>query len=364
MTQEPAVLHAAATYAAAILTGYAVASTGLISDDGRKGIATLYAKLIFPTMVFRGVAAIQLATVDLSLVIVVLFAKLIVVLLCVVFCWRALSRKYAGNSLAHAAMLAMASSHSFDVTWGVPLSRALFPNDVPYIYLNQSVQLLVVNPLLLMVIELSAARGPGSTTLSNVLKNGLLKNPLVMMTLAGALAGQLFPTGIPPLLGIFTKHVADAGPFLGFLTLGFAVSALGTTGANELCICIVLAAFKMVLMPKLYLLLRGFVGCSVNISFLSFMGGLPASASVYSLSLVKGLSPEVIGPLVPLTMFLSFIFSLSSLYSSSNHKEGGQISANAIQLILGLVACACGLRVLLDSAGVGRSMAIRGLKVG
>ena len=50
---------------------------------------------------------------------------------------------------------------------------------------------------------------------------------------------------------------------------------------------VVLAAFKMLLMPALYASLASSLGCSAPPPFLSFLGALPASASVYSLSLVK-----------------------------------------------------------------------------
>ena len=40
-------------------------------------------------------------------------------------------------SLSHAAMYAMAASHSFDVTLGIPLATELFPTLLPYVDANQ-----------------------------------------------------------------------------------------------------------------------------------------------------------------------------------------------------------------------------------
>lgn len=122
--------------------------------------------------------------------------------------------------------------------------------------------------------------------------SGVLKNPLVVMTVAGLVAGQVFPEGLPPTLASLSKQVADAGPFLGFLSLGFAVAGLGGTGSLELSHCAVLAAAKMLLMPSLYSGIAPLLGCSAPPDFLAFLGSLPASASVYSLCLVKGLSPK------------------------------------------------------------------------
>ena len=211
------VLVTASTCFGTMGIGFLVAYTGLLSDAARKGVATLYAKLVFPTMVFRGVAAIKLATVEPTMVVLVLVSKLLVAMACIVFGRLTLSRKYGGAALAHAAMLAMAASHSFDVTWGVPLARLLYPKEIPYIYLNQSVQLVLVNPLLLVLIELSAAADCGAkgglgAKLKGVFVSGVATNPLVVMTLAGLLAGQLFPTGLPTALDSLSKQVAAAGP--------------------------------------------------------------------------------------------------------------------------------------------------------
>ena len=46
--------------------------------------------------------------------------------------------------------------------------------------------------------------------------------------------------------------MADAGPCLGFLSLGLAISELGGTSAAELRHCAVLGSAKLLLMPTLY----------------------------------------------------------------------------------------------------------------
>lgn len=190
--------------------GVVVSHTGLLNDDARRGIATLYAKLLFPTMVFRGVAAINLTSIDPPVVFVALTAKLLVATICIVFGKITFTRKYGHAAGAHAAMVAMAASHSFDVTWGLPLARLLYPNQMHYIYLNQAVQLVVVNPILLVLMELGTGVGRGSK-LSLVFIGGILQNPLVVMTVAGLLAGWLYPAGLPPVADSISMQVASAG---------------------------------------------------------------------------------------------------------------------------------------------------------
>ena len=55
--------------------GYVLASRSILSDAACKGVSALYAKLVFPAMVFKGVALIKLADVELTLMGVVLVAK-------------------------------------------------------------------------------------------------------------------------------------------------------------------------------------------------------------------------------------------------------------------------------------------------
>lgn len=90
-----------------------------LGPEVRKGVSYLYANLVFPAMVFRGVAAINLTGVDGRLVLTILLSKLAVATACLLFGLMALGSR----GLPHAAAYAMAASHSFDVTMGVPMAK-------------------------------------------------------------------------------------------------------------------------------------------------------------------------------------------------------------------------------------------------
>ena len=103
-------------------------------------------------MVFRGVAAIDLGAVDPSILGVMLLSKWALALCGLAFgalAGRARRRRH----------VAMAVSHSFDVSLGVPIARVLYPAELPYVYLSQSVQLVLVNPVLLVLMELGGGNG-------------------------------------------------------------------------------------------------------------------------------------------------------------------------------------------------------------
>lgn len=188
----------------------------------------------------------------------------------------------------------------------------LFPSYVGYIYLNQSAQLVMVNPLLLVLMEVGMARRSAQSIASTAARIvlGVATNPLVLATACGLAAGHLFPSGLPAVPAALSQQLADAGGFLGFVSVGFAVANMGGTSRRELSHGAVLCAAKLALMPVCYALAGPALGTAAPPGFLLFLGSLPASASVYSLTLTRGLSPRVVGPLVPVSMLFSVALAL------------------------------------------------------
>ena len=327
--------------------GIVAQQAGVFSAEARKGIATLYAKIVFPTMVFVGVAGIDMGTIDTSLVLVMLASKAVLAALIVAYCIVTLRDRHGADTLAHAGALAMAASHSFDVTLGVPLCHLLFPAQTAYVYLNQSVQLVLVNPVLLILIETAAGSGGSGRRIA--VAKGVLTNPLVVMTVLGLTAGQLFPAGLPAAPAALAKQLAAAGPFLGFLTLGFALAGLGGTAPTDLGLAAVLCAAKLVLMPLLYTAFAARLGCTAAPDYLHFLGTLPASASVYSLTLTKQLSPSVVGPLVPASMLLCVALCVLPLWPAA-------VDVHAPTMLRALVALlgALGMRAAAGAAAAGK----------
>ena len=314
--------------------GVLVARNSLLSADARRGVSLLYAKLVFPAMVFRGVAAIDLGAVDPSILGVMLLSKWALALCGLAF------GALAGRGLAAGAMYAMAVSHSFDVSLGVPIARVLYPAELPYVYLNQSVQLVLVNPVLLVLMELGGGGG-GAGVWRRALAS-TATNPLVVMTALGFAAALALPAGLPPLVAATTKQVADAGPLLGFMSLGFAMAAVGGTSTAELRLCAALCGLKIVLMPALYRGAALALGVGSGAApFLAFIGVLPASASVYSLASTMGLEPRVLGPLVPLTMLLCVAVVLLPLSPAA---AGVDIALSAAVTVVAAAALALTLR--------------------
>ena len=128
--------------------GLYMRSASVLSATQCQGLAKLYASCVFPTMLFLGVFEINAREMETSLLLTMAAAKAALALL-VTLCIAALLKPTHGKAaLAHAvtnrhetttkallsllplppspyrqATLAMAASHSFDVTLGVPLAK-------------------------------------------------------------------------------------------------------------------------------------------------------------------------------------------------------------------------------------------------
>lgn len=337
-----AVLTSVASSFGVMSIGLYASRSGWLDTAQRKGIAMLYAQLVFPMMVFKGVAAITPSQIDLRFALVIVVSKAVLASIVIMYGMRTLRSSLGAASLSHAAAFAMAASHSFDVTLGVPLARELFPKAEAYVYLNQSIQLVAINPVLLILMDLGAtatkghAKGIGRIFARTMLATAC--NPLVIFTAAGMTASCIWPAGLPPVLAALAAQVSSAGPCLGFLCLGFALGALGGTTAGEVQHAAVLCGAKLVLMPGLYVGVARVLGCQQSSAFFMFLGSLPASASVYSLTLTRALSPRVVGPLVPASMLLSLCLSLAPLSSAMVEAHVAEVFRVAIA-IAATVAC-------------------------
>jgi hypothetical protein len=323
-TKTSLVLGAAAGVMA---LGSVVTYQSMLSPEARKGIAITYSKIVFPTMVFKGIAAIDIHALDANMALIILLSKACVVIAMFTFGMLVFSKTKSKSAYAHAAAFAMASTHSFDVGFGVPLATVLFPKMVQYVFLNQTIQLVFINPILIVCIELGlGVDEKGSSTISAV-RSGLVQtalNPVFFMTVFGVIASEYFRTEsgageLPPILNAICNQITSAGPFLGMFLLGFAMNDLVNTSKQDFGSTAVLTCAKCLVMPLIYVTIPTILNMEETLSlipFLAFLGGLPATASVYSMCLTRQLSPFVIGPLIPASMLVAAFFVLLPMWPS------------------------------------------------
>ena len=82
-----------------MLIGLGIAWTGSLPPAAGKGVSLIYSKLVFPMMVFRGVAAIKLGGVDTSLLSVMVLSKASMAAIVVLFGYLMLRHSHGPPAL-------------------------------------------------------------------------------------------------------------------------------------------------------------------------------------------------------------------------------------------------------------------------
>ena len=75
MSAAQQVLVALGSSFAVMAVGLAISRAEVLTEPARKGLAKLYASLVFPMMVFKGVAAIDMGAIDVSVALVMVTSK-------------------------------------------------------------------------------------------------------------------------------------------------------------------------------------------------------------------------------------------------------------------------------------------------
>ena len=174
-----------------IFVGFWSSKLGYISVDASRGIGQLVGKVALPCLLFRAVATTALDSVNFTVVLTVLIAKLVAL----TFAAAVGYAKYAGerDAITIAGVYALFVTNSNDLAIGIPLVEAMYPiaqfpqgPNVLYIYVFAVMQNILVAPLYFMLLEYGKAKSSGQSG-SVVLRilRSFLRNPLVLMAMLG-----------------------------------------------------------------------------------------------------------------------------------------------------------------------------------
>ena len=260
---EDTVFGALVTTFGVITLGYILGRSGVLPADER-GLARFIGTVALPALVFTAIGTLDFATVQWKVVAAIALAKTFVFVLTVGLSmlvgrgpWRA----------GRAGLRGLFVTMSNDFALGLPLLRSLYPQAqqdvvVQYLYLTAPIQALWLNPICFALIEYSSARATAAECRSKrgivtTVLLGVIRNPFVLMTLAG-LVVNLAWKGSPP------APLAGAGKVLGDAFSGAALVVLGMSTANRLNVLrgwrlldmLLLVGVKIILLP---FVVKGFV---------------------------------------------------------------------------------------------------------
>ena len=138
-----------------IFVGYISKKLRFVSDNAGAGIGEFVGYIALPALLFSAIAQLDFSAVDLRLVLIIALGKGIVFVLGGIF--GAVTGK-RGVRLQKAGLFAIFATQSNDFAFGLPIVQVLYPALVPYLLLTAPAQLLVLNPLGILMVECGNAR--------------------------------------------------------------------------------------------------------------------------------------------------------------------------------------------------------------
>ncbi|RWS05351.1 integral membrane protein GPR155-like protein [Dinothrombium tinctorium] len=241
-----------------IFIGYITGKWGMISDNEANGLNLFVTHYSLPALVFRSIATIRLSEVNWSLVASIFLAKVIIFLIVVVVTLVLTKPVNCGK----AGLYGILCTQSNDFAIGYLLLQSLYTGSkaiyVSYIYVLAPVQLLLINPFGLILMELQKfwnligdrEHPKGYRVMISVL-TGILKNPIVTMTILGILWNRIFGQTIPDVFDTFLDTLGKAFAAVALFLLGLnLVGKLNIMRQSDIIFLpLLLTVIKLIALP-------------------------------------------------------------------------------------------------------------------
>ena len=307
-----------------ILAGYVSGRSGLIDDVESRGLATFVSLFSLPALIFRSLATLAFSDICWTFISGILVSK-IAVFVVVAGVSLLLSRP---SDPTVAGLFAILCTQSNDFAVGYPIVSALYAESKPvfadYLYVLAPVQLLILNPAGIFMMELGQrarqSHGLSSASLLLTVACAVLRNPVILMTLAGLVWNLLGPHQLPLVLAAPLDALAQAFSAAALFLLG--LSMVGKMhllrSSSALLVPVLLAGVKVLLMPLvIWVVLEHVFRDRATLSMANFgflYGTLPTAPTVFVFALQFGTETHAVAS----ALVLSTIFAAPLLFVVGN----------------------------------------------
>ena len=358
-----------------ILLGFIAGKFNFISDIEARGLSTFVGTFSLPALIFISLCQLDFTSVNWVFLGAITLAKSTVfflVLLVGLFVHRPADP-------SRSALYAIFCTQSNDFALGFPVLNAIYGPNFPeypmYLYLLAPVSLALLNPIGFVLMEIGKTQAtPGRQSNVKIAKKvvtGILKNPLLTMTILGIFGNLLFHGSMPNIIHDFMATLGSAFSSSALFLLGLRMVSQGsqkTEAKVSLLTPFILIVMKSLVLP---ILAREAVsqfeaGTTANetldLSNYAFLyGTIPTAPSVFVYATNYGVVPDTIAKTITASTFIAapLMFVTAKLLTLMNMNPGDYI----VQLdtflldvsIVGLVAAGW---VVLVLAVNGRSRSL------
>lgn len=343
---------------AIIALGYALPASGFVTKDIGKGIGQLVGKLLLPCLLFEEIALLEINKIDWQLVGAIVVAKVITCVL-TIFLWGLFDRSPERKQAAALAGIFVGNQN--DLAMGLAIVPVLLPEYKSYLYVTALINLVVIVPTCILMVELSRndSASHEKTSCCKIFVRVLL-NPLVVSGFSGLMYKiLLYPHvagGLPGFLELPLTTAKNAFPCCALFLVGHGLLASGEESASGSFVApIFLTTMKLVFTPIcmqvcVRLLWRGMT-CDMDVAqtFAYLYGTLPTAPSTIVIAASLGLPVQALCSSILLSTAawapLCFVGAITFSSSLDTQLE----SAIQIECLVSDVLSLLGLVLLLSS---------------
>ncbi|NDH60241.1 MAG: AEC family transporter [Alphaproteobacteria bacterium] len=285
-----AIVHIIVPVFGMVLIGWLIGRTRLLSAEGLRGFTAVTFYALFPALLFRSMAKVELATLDLDILLAFFGAVLLL--------YAALMGlgRLQGLGLGDRAMLALSGVFSNGVGIGIPFITFAFGEKglVPLLMII-SVHSLILLTFSSFLMEVDAKAG-GRDRLAAKLGGAALsmvKHPVIPAIFAGLAWGELTRLipglATPAVIDRILQALAAAAPPCGLIMVGASLAHVGLKGHWQSAA--LATVFKLALLPVLVWTFGRYVFPldPLWLMVATLNAALPAGANVYLVAQMYGI---------------------------------------------------------------------------
>lgn len=323
-----------------LLAGYVSGRTGLITPIESQGISKFVSHFALPALVFRSLAVLDFSDISWPFVASILISKVFVFVI-VAATVMLLTKP---TDLSMSGLFAIFCTQSNDFAVGYPIITSLYsqthPNFSKYLYVLAPIQLVLLNPVGLFMMEIQKQfdinSSPNGATSSIQSKNlmfavvkGILLNPIIIMTFIGIGWNFIFSNTIPVLIDRALEVLASSFSASALFLLGLSMVGKFTLfkGSLSMILPVILVAVKSIILPVViwffvdYIFISNIGSPLANFSFL--YGTIPAAPTSLIFALQYSLPTDAISSATVLSTILSapIMFVCANIIRFAESKE-------------------------------------------
>ncbi|KAG1692027.1 Integral membrane protein GPR155 [Nymphon striatum] len=366
-----------------MLGGYIAGRSKIISPTEAKGLNMFVSYASLPSLIFISMATLNFSNVNWMFLVSVFIAKSTIFFL-VAFVTSIVNW---GQNFGKAGLYAIFCTQSNDFALGYPIIAALYSKSHPeyasYLYLVAPISLCILNPIGFVLMEIdkekssmfaNSNRNEGESSTSKYVgvtgkgsvaarvTLGVIRNPIVIMTLLGIISNFVFDKVLPDfvysVLMVTGSAFSATALFLLGLNMVGKVQALRNEGTFLLpCLLIVIKIIALPLAIKevISLLAVGSVfsdmGSPGNITEYGFLyGTFPTAPSVFVYASAYGIAIDIIASSMVACTFLSaplMFISAKMISLDIGNPRSYYSGLSTVVFYLSIASAICSVWVLL-----------------